>query len=99
MKPQEIINANIIEVLGLGSLPEEQKIAMLEKMSTLVQKRVMLKIMESIGSEDADKMAELEKNPQEMLAFIAEKVPNFEAIVTEEIVKLKQEVMKAAEQV
>ncbi len=99
MKPQEIIDANIIEMLGLGSLPEEQKVAMLEKMSTLVQKRVMLKIMESIGSEDADKMVAMEKNPQEMLAFIAEKVPNFEAIVTEEIVKLKQEVMKAAEQV
>ena len=98
MQAKDMINENIIELLGLRSLPEEKKIAMLQKMSELIQKRVILKIMENLSSEDGEKMAAMENNPQEMLAYIAEKFPNFEAMVKDEVVKLKQEVLAAAEQ-
>lgn len=97
MPTNDLLNENIIGLLGLESLPDAEKAAMLEKMTTLVQKRLMLRVMDSLKEEDAKQMAEMEKNPQEILAFIAEKVPNFENIVKEEVVRLKEEMLKATE--
>ena len=97
MPNADLLKENIIGLLGLESLPDGEKQAMIEKMTTLIQKRLMLRVMDSLQEEDAKQMAEMEKNPQEILAFIAEKVPNFEAIVKEEVVKLKEEMLKATE--
>ena len=94
---QSLLNENIIALLGLEALTNEEKIQMLDKMSLLVQKRVLLRIMDLLQDEDADVMATLENNPQEMMAFVAEKVPNFTEIVEEEIMKLKAEMLNAAE--
>ena len=99
MNPQEIINENIIAALGIQALPLEKKQEVLNKLVELVQKRIMLRVMDGLSKEDGEKMAELEKNPMEMLAFIAEKFPNFEEIVKEEVEKVKEEALSAAEQV
>ncbi len=99
MSNTDLLNQNIIGLLGLESLPDEEKQAMLEKMTALIQKRLMLRVMDALSEEDAQKMAEMEKNPQEILAFIAEKMPNFEDVVKEEVVKLKEEMLKATESV
>jgi len=99
MANADLLSENIISLLGLESLPEAEKQAMLEKMTTLIQKRLMLRVMDALSEEDAKKMAEMEKNPQEILAFIAEKMPNFEDVVKEEVVKLKEEMLKATESV
>ena len=61
MKAQEILDENIIHLLGLESLPDEEKGELVQKMSEVVQKNFMLRIMELLKSEDASKMAELEK--------------------------------------
>ena len=97
MATMDLLNENIIGLLGLESLPDAEKAAMIEKMTTLIQKRLMLRVMDVLSAEDAKQMAEMEKNPQEILAFIVEKVPNFEDIVKEEVVKLKEEMLKATE--
>lgn len=97
MLNENLLNENIIGLLGLESLPEAEKHAMLEKMTALIQKRLMLRVMDALSEEDAQKMARLEQNPQEIFAFIAEKVPNFEEIVKEEVIKLKEEMLKATE--
>lgn len=96
--PMDLLNENIIALLGLEALPDEEKVAMIEKMTDLVQKRVILRVMDLLAEEDAAKMAEMEKNPEEVIAFIAEKVPNFDQIMQEEIVRLKQEMIDATEQ-
>lgn len=96
---QNLLGDNIIALLGLESLPNEEKAAMLEKMTELVQKRVMLRVVESLSEEDAQTLANSQMSPTEMVAFAAEKVGNFENIVREEILKVKQEMLNAAEQV
>ena len=99
MKAQEILDENIIHLLGLESLPDEEKGELVQKMSEVVQKNFMLRIMELLKSEDASKMAELEKRPiEEIFAFIAEKVPNYEELLKEEVMKLKQAKVQAAEE-
>jgi len=99
MSNNDLLNENIIGLLGLESLPDAEKAAMVEKMTTLIQKRLMLRVMEALSEEDAKVMAEMEKNPQEILAFVAEKVPNFEDMVKEETVRLKEEMLKATENI
>jgi len=97
MPNADLLKENIIGLLGLESLPDGEKQAMIEKMTTLIQKRLMLRVMDSLQEEDAKQMAEMEKNPQEILAFIAEIVPNFEELMKEEVVRLKEEMLKATE--
>ena len=99
MKSQDLLQDNIIELLGLQTLPDERKQALVDKMTELVQKRLILRLMEQLADEDAKKMAELEQTPVEMMNFVSEKFPNLEDIVNEEIIKVKQEMFEATEQV
>ena len=99
MEPNQQVAQNIIKGLGLEVLPEEKKVQMLEKMTELVQKRVMLRVMELLSNEQAEEMAAKESNPVEMLAYIAEKVPNFDSILQEEISVLREEVLGVAKEV
>ncbi|MBT5338453.1 hypothetical protein HN858_04310 [Candidatus Falkowbacteria bacterium] len=99
MKSQDLLQDNIIELLGLQTLPDERKQALVDKMTELVQKRLILRLMEQLADEDAKKMAELEQTPVEMMNFLSEKFPNLEDIVNEEIIKVKQEMFEATEQV
>ena len=51
---KKLLEANIIEALGLESLPDERKMKMVEMMATVVQKRLMLRVMEGMSEEDKD---------------------------------------------
>mgnify|MGYP001615490525 CR=1 FL=1 len=94
---KKLLNDNIIGLLGLESLPMSEKVEMIEKMNLLISKRVMLRIMDLLSNEDASKMAEKEKSPMDMMNFIAEKIPNLNEIVEQEVVKLKEEMLKVSQ--
>ena len=96
---QDLLNANIISALGLEALPMEEKQAMIEKMTDLLMKRVMLRVMDELSDEVLATMPKEGSNPEELVTFIADNVPTYDAIMQEELVKLKAEVLKAAEQV
>ncbi|MFA6536820.1 MAG: DUF5663 domain-containing protein [Patescibacteria group bacterium] len=98
MLNKDLLSENIIALLGLESLPEEEKKALIDKMTDLVMKRVMLRLMNEMKAEDSALMSEMESRPEEVLAFIAEKVPNFDEIMKEEIVRVKEEMLSATEQ-
>ncbi len=95
---KKFLEANIIEVLGLEALPDERKIKMVQQMANLVQKRLMLRIMEQLTEEEKDefeKILEGEDNIDLAVAeFIQNKVPNFDEMVKEEIVKVKKELVE-----
>ncbi len=91
------MEANIIEALGLESLPDEQKIKMVEMMSTIVQKRLMLRVMEQLSEPEKDAFEKVLGGKDADLAaaeFIKNKVPNFDEMVQEEIIKIKQEMIE-----
>jgi len=98
MITKDLLSENIIGLLGLESLPEQDKKELLDKMIDLVMKRVILRLMNEMKAEDAQRMSEMENNSEEILAFIAEKVPTFDEILKEEIIKVKQEMLAASEQ-
>jgi len=94
-----LLNENIIALLGLEALPEAEKREMLDKMTDLLMKRVMLVVTEKLSDEDLALMPKTGSNPEELVVFVAEKVPDFDEIMQTEVVKLKEELLKAAEQV
>ena len=94
-----IASENIIKILGIESLPDEQKIKIVEKIGDLVQKRLTLRLMESLSEEEGrDFEALLEKNDtQGVGAFMDKRLPNLADWVAEEVVKIKQELAGSVE--
>ncbi len=96
---KELLQKNIISLLGLEALSQEKKIQLLEKITDLVFKRTMVKVMGELSEED---QAELEKlidtgDSDKTNNFVAEKVPNFEELMNKEILAVKEEMMTEAE--
>lgn len=96
MIDQTILQQNIITALGIESLPDERKIALIDKMAELVQKRISLRLMEGLSESDAESLAKLESGSQEQKTeFLQAKFPNLADIIQEEIVAVKNAVLEA----
>ena len=94
---KKLLEANIIEALGLEALPEERKIQIVQMATDLVQKRLMLRVMEQLTEEEKDEFEKVLGGKDIDLAaaeFIKNKVPNFDEMVQEEIIKVKQELIE-----
>lgn len=94
------LTTNIFDDVGLAGLPTDDKVALLQQMATLVQKQVMLRIMGMLFADDAETLAALidEKGAEspEVRAFLLERVPNFDELLEEETLKVKQGLAKNA---
>ena len=84
---------SIISILGIQALPDERKAEILDQASALVQKRLLVRIMESLDDTKRQEFEGLlEKNDQAALeAFMAANTPDFTAWVREEVNNLKKE--------
>ncbi len=89
-------NENIIAKLGLGDLPEEKRAELLDRMAQLVEKRVILRLMEALSEQDAAEAEKLADKPEELLAFMASKVPDIGAVIAEETEKVQKEIILSA---
>lgn len=88
------INKNIIEVLGINTLPVEQQKEAMERLGAIVYQEIMLRVLEIMNDEDKDEFEKLiEKNPdpEALFSFLEEKVPNLNQIATEEAESLRSE--------
>ncbi|MBI4708787.1 MAG: hypothetical protein HY764_01125 [Candidatus Portnoybacteria bacterium] len=92
----EVLKKNIITELGLDNLPEERKLELLGKMSDLIQKRVLLRVIKSLSLDDKEQFDKLlgQENEQEIYRFLISKVPNIDEITDEEVIRFKEEVIE-----
>jgi len=92
MLNKQILQQNIIDELNLQALNDDKKIALIEKMSEIVQKRLTLRLLDEMSLEDQGKFeAILDDSPEKASEFLQKVFPNFLEIAQEEVVKLKQE--------
>ena len=100
MADAPLLNQNIFTLLGLNDLPEERKAALLEKMTELVQKRLALRLLESLSEPDAKAFEQLmsthEGGDPALMDFFRSRFSNLEEILKEEIVGLKQDLTHVA---
>ncbi|MFH0852469.1 MAG: DUF5663 domain-containing protein [bacterium] len=91
----DLMNKNIITELGLQDLADERKFELLNKMSNLIQTRVLLQVIKSLSVADKEQFNKLlgKENDQEIYRFLISKVPEIEQITEEEVIKFKKEVL------
>lgn len=94
---QNIAYANIITELGLENLSDDEKLDILSRLSALVQKRVMVRILDALSDEQKEEMGELlEKqggNVDALTDWLSDKVQNLPGIVEQETTNVKAELM------
>jgi hypothetical protein len=94
MSKQQLLNQNIITALGLEALDDAKKIALLDKMGDLVQKRLVLRLVEQMTEAEKnefEKLSEAESEPEKIAEFLQKCFPDFFAMAEEEVMRLKQE--------
>lgn len=84
------LSKNLITMLGLESLPEERRLSILQTASELVQKNILIRLMENLSDEDAAEGEQLGDDPEKFLAFLVEKSGlDLMELVNDEVEKLK----------
>jgi hypothetical protein len=84
---------NIIAILGIQSLPDERKVEILNQMTDLLQKRLLVRMVKELSVDDQEKLADTLEQGEELATqqFISEHFPDFPAWINEEVNNLKQE--------
>lgn len=89
-----LLQQNIIHLLGLSSLPLPRQQELLEKIANLVQKRIIIRIIDEMSEENkaqGEKM--LSSGTDEEKAEFLQGISNLETVMKEEILKIKQELL------
>ena len=99
MNPQ-ILEKDIIELLGLDNLPEDKKAALLAKMAETVLNRISLRILDQLSDADQKRFNALLKQKTadaEIDQFLKSKIKNLDEMRMAEILRFKQELSADAE--
>lgn len=93
MDQEQPLQQNIIQMLGLEQLAPEKQATLVAKMTELVQKRLLLRILQMLPEETKKQFlqASAARDTQTVDTIIQQHVPNITDITFEEIEKLKQE--------
>lgn len=91
----------LLEELGLGALPSEEKNRMLNHIYETLEMRVGMKLAEQMTNEQLDEFeGYIDKNDEEgALKWLSSNFPNYKSVVAEELEKLKAEIKASAEQI
>ena len=95
---EQIDQRNIIKILGIENLPDERKSSILNKVTELVQKRLLLRVMEIL---DEAKQKEFEqvvesKDQNKITEFLKTNAPDMDKWMVEEINSIKKDMDKVA---
>lgn len=92
---KQILEQNIITGLNLQALDDDKKIALIDKMSEVVQKRLTLRLIDQMSENDKTEFEKiLDFSPENVSEFLQKIFPNFLEMVQEEVIKFKEELIK-----
>lgn len=96
-----LLETNIIEALGIESLPDDKKAKLVASMIDLVQKRIVVRILEGLSGDEAKKFVEIaeSRDSVKLAAWAGERGLSMEEITKEEVLKLKSEMIERAEKI
>lgn len=96
MDAKTLLEANIIEILGLQNLPEARKTELLTRMTEVIQDRISERILDGLSADDRvafDQLLERGAGEDDINAFLKTKIPEFQDIAAEEIVRFKSQMV------
>jgi len=94
-----LTHVNIIKLLGIESLPIDQRQEIVMSAVELVETRAMNKALKTLGNDKKEEFSKiLETQDSEALEkFFQENNINYMAIIEEEVGKIKQELLSVSE--
>lgn len=94
-----LTHANIIELLGIESLPLEERISIVEEAANLVETRTLARMMDMLSPQEQEAFTNLMEAGDDaaLTALIDRKNIDMFAIASEETEKLKHELLGVAE--
>jgi len=95
------LDDNLLQELGLGALPVDEKNKMLGHIYETLEMRVGMKLAEQMSNEQLDEFeAYIDRNDEAgALKWLEANFPNYKQVVADELEKLKIEVKQAAPQI
>ena len=84
---------NLIAMLGVEDLPEEDRLRIIDQAAELVQKRVIIRLLEEMSDADAAEAAKLSDKPEELLEFMMGKGADIGTLIGQESERLKNELV------
>ena len=93
------IDNNLLEEIGLGSLPAEEKARMLRHIYETLEMRVGMTLAAQMSDQQLDEFEALAKqnNDKAALQWLEANFPDYKKVVEEELNKLKEEIRKDAQ--
>lgn len=95
------LDNSLLEELGLGSLPTEEKNRMLSHIYETLEMRVGMKLAEKMSNEQLDEFeAFIDRNDEAgALKWLETNFPNYKDVVAQELNALKEEIKANAPQI
>lgn len=95
------LDNTLLEELGLGALPAEEKNKMLAHIYETLEMRVGMKLAEQMSNDQLDEFEGfIDKNDEAgALKWLESNFPDYKKVVAEELDKLKAEIKQAAPQI
>lgn len=85
---------------GLQNLPEEKQVEMVDRIGRFIYQAVLVRALDILSDKEQEEFDVLfEKDsttPEDVLRFLASKIPTLEALVAEEREKLKDDILVPA---
>lgn len=93
MANQSFIEKSIFGILGLEHLPLTDRVLITNELVQLIQRRMMVRVVDELNDDALKTFTELVEAGQEhkFNEFIEEYIPNYYDILTEETLKVKEE--------
>jgi len=91
----DILNKDILELMGAGDLPEEKKQEIYTKMLATIQNRTIARIFDQLSPEDGEKLKQLldSNNKTEIESFLKSKGVDIAKMMLEEAIIYKSELV------
>jgi hypothetical protein len=91
-----ILEKNILEALGLESLPDEERVVYLAQIANAVMESTMLRLVAGLTQaqqESLDYYLSSEPKPEDMMNHLATHYKAFEVIFEEEVIAFKEDAL------
>lgn len=87
---------DFIKELGLENMPVDEQEKLIDRMAKIVNERVILRALDSLTEEETKQINAnlISGETEKAMKMVDEKVPNFDVIMSEEIAKFQEEMLK-----
>jgi len=92
-----ILSKDMVVEWGLSNLPEIKQVEMVDRIGRLLYQAILVRSLDILSEKEQTEfdllLDENTTTPQDVLKFLADKIPTFETMRQEEVAKLKADLL------